>query len=168
MQTSLDNFSQMPDSSRVWIYTAQRALTNDEEADIYNQLQSFTQHWKAHGTKLDARFSILYQRFIVFVVNEENQNATGCSIDTSVHEMKKISQKTGIDFFNRLLVLYRDGHEVKCVSTLTFKQMAATGEVNEQTYVFDTTLQTLIDLRLRFEVPAEQAWTRKFFKQIAV
>ncbi len=41
-------FKSYPDESRVWIYQADRNLTDDEALRITGQLQEFATQWTAH------------------------------------------------------------------------------------------------------------------------
>jgi hypothetical protein len=160
-----DILSPLPNHARVWLFAAERPLTLEEHEFTCARLSHFVAEWKAHGTKLAADAIVLHNRFVVIAVDEENQNATGCSVDTCMHEMQAISKAIQVDFFNRLQVVYRDADNGLVVSSTLahFKEMIAEGDVHAETPVFDTTLQTLGQLRTAFEVPAKNTWLNKFF-----
>jgi hypothetical protein len=160
----MNAFNILPSNAKIWIYTAERPITLEEHEYICARMGNFIDDWKAHGTKLNAAFALLHKRFIVIAVDEEGQNATGCSIDTCVHEIQDMSTKLNIDFFNRLNIVFRDEDLVVSTSANTFKQMIAEGDITEKTVVFDNTIQSLADLRTRWEVPAGQTWMKRFFK----
>ncbi|MGF1925201.1 MAG: ABC transporter ATPase, partial [Bacteroidia bacterium] len=67
--------------SKVWIYQSNRAFTAAEAAAIQQKLDGFTAQWTAHGHQLKAKAVIPYNFFIVFIVDQNVANATGCSID---------------------------------------------------------------------------------------
>ncbi|HBK83263.1 MAG TPA: ABC transporter ATPase, partial [Flavobacterium sp.] len=77
-------FKDLPPHSKVWIYQANRKLTDAEVDEISNATQLFIEQWAAHGTSLEASYLIKYNRFIILAVNQDIQKATGCSIDSSV------------------------------------------------------------------------------------
>ena len=73
----LVSFDQLPDSSRVWIYQANRSFTEEELIEIRSKLDSFIEQWTAHGSDLHAGYSIEYKRFIVIGLNQDLNIATG-------------------------------------------------------------------------------------------
>ena len=86
-------YENLPEESKVWIYQSNRKFSDDEVADIDQQLKLFLDNWSAHGTALEASFVIKYNRFIIIAVNQEVQVATGCSIDASVQFIQNLEQK---------------------------------------------------------------------------
>ncbi len=78
-------FKELPESSRVWIYQANRSLSEQELQEINTKLEDFITQWTAHGANLKASFEIRYKRFIILALDQELNAASGCSIDASVH-----------------------------------------------------------------------------------
>ncbi len=110
MLVSIDQF---PANSRVWIYQADRLLTNTEQQWILEQLTEFIPQWANHGKALSGTATILNDSQIVLVVNEALVGASGCSIDASVRFIKALGAELKVDFFNRfkLLTLHDDKPE---------------------------------------------------------
>jgi hypothetical protein len=162
-------FENFPDYSKIWIYAAQRPITPDENEFITARLENFMDEWAAHGAKLEATFSILYRRFIVIAVDEGPQNATGCSIDSCVHEIQAIGKVLEIDFFDRMRVVYRDENNNMVVSCTIpeLKEMIADHDFPNRTPVFDNSIQTLGDLRTRWEIPAISSWIGRYLKSVS-
>lgn len=158
----------LPNNARIWLYTAPRPLTVEEHEFISARLENFITEWAAHGAKLNAAFEIVHNRFILIAVDEGAQNATGCSIDSCVHELQRIGQELSLDFFDRTLVVYRDedNNLVASCKMNEVKQMVADGDFTPSTNVFDTTLQTLGNFRTKFETEAKHTWMNRFFNTI--
>lgn len=153
-----------PDTTRVWIYATTRPMTIEEHEYLSARLGNFMEEWNAHGTKLQADFTTLHKRFLIIAVDEENQNATGCSIDSCVHEIQAIGKDLNLDFFNRMQVVYRDENNnmvVSC-SIAELKDMIAHHDFPDDTPVFDNSLTRLGDLRSRWEIPANQSWIARY------
>ena len=144
--------------SRVWIYQAERKLTDDEVEKVKAFLGPFVAEWKAHGAKLAARFDVLHQLFVVLQVDETNQPATGCSIDESVHAMKELEKRLGIGFFNRQRVAYIADGKVENCSMIEFKKLAQSGAVDGQTQVFNNTLSTVEEFEGGWLTTAGESW----------
>ena len=99
----------MPDDSRVWLYLADRPLSEEEETWFNNELALFLASWTAHNKKLKCDGKVLFSQYVVLAVNEWSEKASGCSIDASTHFMKKAGMALNIDFFNRLFVMQLEG-----------------------------------------------------------
>ena len=162
-------FQDLPDTSRVWIYTAPRPLTVEEREFISARMSNFVADWAAHGAKLNAAFDILQRRFIVISVDEGPQNATGCSIDSCVHELQRIGEELQLDFFDRMTIVFRDDDNglVASCKMSDLKQMITDGDFTAKTKVFDNTILNLGDLRTRFETEAENTWMKRFFNTVS-
>jgi hypothetical protein len=159
----------MPDNSRIWIYAADRPLSQEEIEYTCARLNNFISSWKAHGTQLNANYTLVYNRFVIIAVDESGQNATGCSIDACVGEMKDISKKLDVDFFNRFNIVYRDSDNDLVVSAnvSAFKEMIENGDIHPESVVFDNTVQTVGDLFSKWETMAKNTWMARYFKKIA-
>lgn len=99
-------------NSRVWVYQSNRLLTADEQIQMQEALNAFVAQWAAHGTALKASAEILYDSLIVIAVDESQEPASGCSIDSSVHFVKSLGQKYDFDAFNRNTVAYLKGDQI--------------------------------------------------------
>ncbi len=98
-------FENLPDEARLWSYQSDRKLTATEKAWIEEILPDFLRDWAAHGAKLNAYGAVLGDYHLILVVHEDQANASGCSIDSSVRFVKHLEKELGISFFNRLKML---------------------------------------------------------------
>ncbi len=158
------DFSLLPDTSRVWVYQADRSFTNDEVKEIKQQLIPFIQNWKRHGEDLKASFQIKYDQFIILAVDENFTNVSGCSIDASVHIIQELQEKFGIDLLNKMNVTFRDGNNVNTVSLAAFKEYAKLDKITSNTMVFNNMVTSKTDLNSSWEVKASESWHAKFLK----
>ena len=69
-------------SARLFVFTSNANLSSSESTKFQKNLGSFVSDWKAHGSLLDASFMLIANRVLVIVVDEIDQTATGCSIDS--------------------------------------------------------------------------------------
>ena len=67
----------MAPTARIWVYKSVRNLSNAEQKLVREQGGSFTSTWAAHGAPLDATVEVLYDRFVVISVDEEQAKASG-------------------------------------------------------------------------------------------
>ncbi len=156
-------FESLPDESRVWVYQSNRKFTDDEVAEIETALRNFVDEWAAHGTGLEASYLVLYNRFIILAVNQENQSATGCSIDASVHFIQQLEQKYKVDLLDRMNVSFKQGEFITYKPLTDFKKMAKEKSVSANTIVFNNLVNTVGEWKDYWEVPAGESWHSRFF-----
>ena len=126
-------------------------------------MKAFVEDWSAHGTSLEASFIIQYNRFIILAVNQEVQQATGCSIDKSVEFIQALEQKYKVDLLDKMNVTYRQGEYITHKSLLDFKRMAKEKAVSANTIVFNNLVNTIEEWKESWEVPASESWHSRFF-----
>ncbi len=156
-------FENLPEESRIWIYQSNRKFSDDEVTEIENDLIAFVEDWSAHGTSLEASFTIQYNRFIILAVNQEVQQATGCSIDRSVEFIQALEQKYKVDLLDKMNVTYRQGEYITHKSLLDFKRMAKEKAVSSNTIVFNNLVNTIEEWKESWEIPAAESWHSRFF-----
>lgn len=152
--------------SKVWIYQSDREFTPSEVITIQQQLDEFTAQWKAHGHQLQAKAEILYQYFIVFVVDETAAGTTGCSIDASVRIIKGIEQEYKTDLFNRFNIAYKSGDQVVVLNKEDFETLISIKKITPESIVFNNLVQTLADFETKWEVPFKDSWHSKVFADL--
>ncbi len=154
-------FQGFPDSTRVWIYQSNRPFSDKEKTVLQSQLNAFAQSWTAHTLPLSAAAALLYDRFLILVVDESKEQASGCSIDSSVNFIKSIEQQYNIQLFDRLLFAFKNGDEVQSVPRSIFTQLYKDGKINDDTLVFDNMVTTLGDLRQNWLKPLSKSWHKR-------
>lgn len=138
---------------RIWIYALNRKLSAGEKEQLQADMDAFVNRWAAHQKKLAASYEIPYDHFIVLKVNEEQVNASGCSIDDSVRFLKSIEQKYDLSLFDRMQLNYLKDGEVQTCRLLDIAGLYKQGELHEGTLVFDNTLTEGETWSQKWQVP---------------
>jgi hypothetical protein len=154
---------QFSENSRVWIYQSNKELMVDQTARLESQLNAFAQNWTAHNNQLKATGIVQYNRFIILLVDENQVGASGCSIDKSVRFMKELENEYQINLFDRFNLAYRDGEEIKSVSRNDFEELIKAGTITKNSIVFNNLVQTLDELKTKWEVPLKDSWHIQLF-----
>lgn len=155
----------LPPHSRVWIYQANRKLTRTEESFIRDTMSDFIAQWAAHGQSLRAGFSLEHSRFLIIAVDEEQAQASGCSIDASVAVVKKLENELGVDFFDRQIVAYLgDEGELKTTRLHDFWALRKAGVVTDDTKVFNNLVKNIKEWKDSWLVPFGQSWHAEMFR----
>lgn len=157
-------FNELPDTSRVWIYQANRSFSETELQEITAQLEQFITAWTAHGADLKASFDIRYKRFIIIGLDQELNVATGCSIDASVNFIQKLEKDYGVDLLDKMNVSYKQGEHVAYKSLVDFRKMAKDKAVSPNTIVFNNLVNNKAEYLTDWEVPASDSWHNRFLK----
>jgi DNA-binding transcriptional regulator YhcF (GntR family) len=157
-------FDSLPDSSRVWIYQANRSFTEQEIQEISEKLENFIARWTAHGADLKASYEIKYKRFITIALDQELNAATGCSIDASVQFIQQLEQEYNVDLLDKMNVSYKQGEFIAHKSLTDFRKMAKEKAVSPNTIVFNNLVNNKAEYLTQWEVPASQSWHNRFMK----
>ena len=158
----LIDFEKLPDSSRIWIYQANRSFSEEELLKINEYLEKFLTQWTAHGSDLYSGYLIKYKRFIVIGLNQNLNQATGCSIDSSVHFIQQLEREFNVDLMDKMNVSYKQGEFVAYKPLKDFKQMAKDRAISANTIVFNNLVATKAEFEDSWEVPAKDSWHARF------
>ena len=154
---------QFSENSRVWVYQADRKLSDSETQQIQIQLDNFATGWTAHNNQLKAKAEVRYNRFLILIVDEGQAGASGCSIDKSVRFIKELEQQFNINLLDRFNMAYREGNEVLSAPRSGFEDLLKQGSINTNTIVFNNMVQDLKQLQTKWEVPFRDSWHMQLF-----
>ncbi len=159
------DFDQLPDDARLWIFPADRALSEAEQARLLTEVDRFIGQWGAHDVALTAGRELRYDRFLFVAVDQRKAGASGCSIDALFRQTTALEQEIGIELVNHTPVMFRQGSDIERVPRDQFAKLAAAGKVDFETTVFDNTLTRVGDIRGgRWETRLANSWhARAFF-----
>jgi len=158
----LVNFNTLPETSKVWIYQASRSFTETELEEITSRLNAFIENWTAHGSDLQSGYEIKYKRFIILGLNQNLNNATGCSIDASVHFIQQLEKDYNVDLLDKMNVSYKQGDFVAYKTLKDFRKMAKQKAVSKKTIVFNNLVTNIAEYKENWEVPASESWHNRF------
>ncbi len=158
----LVDFNTLPETSRVWIYQANRSFSEAELEEIKDKLNIFITNWTAHGSDLNAGYDIRYKRFIIIALDQDIQAATGCSIDASVHFIQGLEKAYNVDLMDKMNVSYKQGEFVAHKTLTDFRTMAKQKAVSKNTIVFNNLVTNIAELNENWEVPASDSWHNRF------
>lgn len=158
----LVDFNDLPETSRVWIYQANRSFSLEELEEIKQKLGEFIAQWTAHGADLKAGYDIKYKRFITIGLDQGLNAASGCSIDASVHFIQELEKAYDVDLMDKMNVSFKQGEFVAYKTLADFKKMAKNRSVSPNTIVFNNLVTNIAEYRTNWEVPAKESWHNRF------
>ena len=81
-------YDTLPETTRLWIYQSDQPLPAEQNKEIRALIDRFAQQWVSHNQQLTATGDLLFDRFLLLMVDESKAGASGCSIDSSVAFVK--------------------------------------------------------------------------------
>ena len=160
----MDNtFDLLPGSSRIWIYQCNRKFTGREEAEIRDKVNNFVRSWNAHGNDLHAGAMVLHHQFVILSVDEDQNGASGCSIDKSIRFIRKLENTYHISLLDRSKVAFYKEREVVMESVFELKMKIDAGTITKDTLIFNNLVDRKGDLEDKWIIPAGDSWIKKYF-----
>ncbi len=164
----MNHWETLSNDARVWLYGANRKLSETEQRKIQDMLDTFCESWAAHGAKLDCGYTILYNQLIILAVDEKSAAASGCSIDSSVKVFREIDAKYELDLFNRLRSYHlREGQLVAHHSS-AIKQLLESNELTSQSLFIDPLIGSKYDVLNNLTKPLKETWLNKYLPTTSV
>ena len=157
-------FEELPDSARLWIYQADRELSDNEVDIIRQQLESFVHSWTAHNKDLKASFAVLHNIFIILSVDQSHAEASGCSIDSSVREIKKLEKQLNVGFFDRTKIVIIRNDKPVIYSLNDLKAAFNDGEIDLQSDFFNILARSKENFHENWKIPIENTWLVRYIK----
>lgn len=156
-------FDKMPDYARVWVYQANKNLSEAEVNYIQQNLENQVNQWAAHGAALVGSVQVLHNRFVIVAVDEMHNQASGCSIDASTRWLKDLGAEMNIDFFDRSIA-FVDDDEIKTVEMLKIKPFVAEGILTPDTLIFNNLVPNIGEFKNAWQVSATHSWMKRYFQ----
>lgn len=154
----------MPDHARTWVYKTARLLSAAEQRMVRDRGANFTGSWAAHGAELDATVDVLFDRFVVIAVDEDQAMASGCGIDKSVGFIKQLELDLNLTLTDRMIIVYEQADKLSSFRLEALPELLKQGTITADTIVYDDLVTTVGDLRSRFRVPLHDSWLERYLK----
>jgi hypothetical protein len=157
----LTQFDNLPGTARIWIYQSSRLLSDAEADMLLHEASRFIENWTAHQANLKGGATVVKNRFLIFGVDENYNDASGCSIDKKVNFVKEIGKKLEIDFFDRMRIAFEEDKEIKTEIMHSFTDKIRNGEISTDTKIYNNLIQTKSDLQHKWLVPVKESWLQQ-------
>ncbi len=145
-------------TSKVWIYQSSRELNATEVNEIENSLKLFSKEWTAHKQELKAIGTVLLNRFVVLMVDESLNLASGCSIDSSVKFIRGLESQYQLSLLDRSVLLFEENGNQKEVLLSQLNEKISNGEILPTTFYFNNTVTTLAEMKTNWKIPVKDSW----------
>ncbi len=154
-------FEQLPDQSRVWVYQANRPLKGAEIEQISAFLMNEMNAWAAHGAPLNASFEIRFGQVVIIAVNEDVNQASGCSIDASTRWFKSLGELFQVDFFDRQIACIQGG-QILLIPINSIKEFILRSDLSEEDFIIPPQTLNLGHYRNQWLQKVRESWLKKY------
>jgi hypothetical protein len=101
------------------------------------------------------------------MLDENVVSISGCSIDSSVAQIRSIAQKLNIDLFDRMnLAFLNEAGQLETVHANRVSAAFENGILNEQTTVFNNMVTSYSELRTNWRIPLVNSWAGSRIKVV--
>jgi hypothetical protein len=155
----------LPAHARIWIFQADRFITDNEKELIDSEMAEFMGGWASHGNDLYGGFSVENDLFLMVGADESKSPNSGCSIDSLNRKIKEIGDNIEVNFFDRLQVAYEDDStKIHVVPLGEFKKLMTSDTVNRQTTVYNNLIETVGDLDENWRTKVDNSWHKNLIE----
>ena len=150
-------FEEMPEHTRIWIYTAHRPLTDAEIGTASPKLIKFIDRWSAHGKNLQASFTIYENAFVILGVDQKHEGASGCSIDSSVKFLQELENELSVSLLNWQNYAIQTDNGIKLLSREELERMVTSGAVSPNISVYNNSITVKQDMAHNWLLPLKES-----------
>ncbi|MBC8266087.1 MAG: hypothetical protein H8E84_03885 [Flavobacteriales bacterium] len=148
----LTDFNNLPDSSRIWVYASDAALSEEQQRVISTKIGEYLKTWEYHKNPLTAAVTILENHFIIIALDDSEYGVGGCSIDSLQRIILDLEKELSLSFLNRLNVFCKIDNEIQCIPSFKLGTIA-----KADTLFYDLTILTKSDLNTYLK-PISKGW----------
>tara|TARA_B100001250_G_scaffold262781_1_gene226436 strand:+ start:1782 stop:2270 length:489 start_codon:yes stop_codon:yes gene_type:complete len=156
----LVDFDILTDSSRVWVYAAEHKLTNTQQRCLIDLLSDHIDGWHAHQLPLRGGVTIFEDHFIVIALDESQNAASGCAIDTLQNKIQQAEKKLKISLMNRMNIFCIINNIIECISI----DHLFDRDISKEILFYDLTIQRKGELKDWLK-PIKDGWCNRFLSQ---
>lgn len=153
-------FSELPDSSKIWIFPSSRKFYDTEIPKIKKEVETFLNQW----TEIDCGYELHYDRFIIIAADTTKENLTLKNHDDLTLFIQKMEADYDVTLLDRINVCYKQGKYVQYKDLIEFKKMLKAGAVSKKTIIFDNMITEKQYLEYDWEIPITESWLNRFLK----
>jgi hypothetical protein len=150
-------FHQLPGTSRIWIFQSSEMLDEKTEEAILQKTNKFLETWTAHNHELHAGATVMHHLFLILAVDENKNDASGCSVDKAFRFVQSLEKEFQVSFLNRLNVAVLNEGIITVMNAGDLRQKIEKGEYS-RAKIFNNLIQHKSDLEDNWLIPVKNSW----------
>lgn len=155
-------FKTLPENARVWVYQADRNLSEAEQVQVLDFLSAAVDTWVTHGMPMRGSVKILFNRLVLIAADTDFQEPSGCSIDSSTRWLQELGKTLALNFFDRSIGYFEDG-QWQFFSVFEAGKQVSGGIIRPDTKVINPRVERVGDLEDLLVIPASASFLNRYF-----
>ena len=160
----ITEYSALSDHAKVWIYPSSRKFYETELEGIHQKIKIFLHQWVSQKEALKVSYKLLYNRFVVFFVDDTELALSNQDIDLLVGFIINLQNDYEVTLLDKMNVCFKQGPYVQYKELKDFKKLLKDKALSSKTIVFDNLITTKEEFEQYWEVPILESWYGRFFK----
>ncbi len=156
-------FNSLPNQSKVWMYQADRLLTDQDKKVIYEIAEVFLNQWESHNIPVKGSIDALNNFFVRIAAFTDEPNMCGRAQDAQVRLAKEIELELGIELTNRLLLAFEIEGETEIIHMNDLANEIRQGRINSDSNFYNNLIQCKQDFDASWVLKAGESWLSKYF-----
>lgn len=157
-------YALLPENAKVWIYPSNRKFYDTEVPKLHEKIEAFIAGWKSNSQTFQVSYKLMYNRFIVLIVNDSESSLAPKDIDDSVNFIMQLQNEYNVELLDKMNVCFKQGKYVQYKELKDFKKLLKDKALTSKTIVFDNLVTTKEEFENFWEVPIYESWYRRFLK----
>lgn len=154
------DYNSLADSSKVFVFPAERNLREAEKEKIDLAMRSFLEGLSSVECSLEIRNN----RFLIVVISDETKLNLD-QHDQLIENVARLEADLGLSLIDKVYVFYKQGEFIQRKGIPDFQKMIKQGAVSKTTQVFDLMVQQKYDLKNFWLLPASESWLSYMFRK---
>lgn len=152
------DFEKLSDTSRVFIFPAERKLYPEEIETLNREIGIF---FEAHP-EIVGGYLLPQNRFIVLVISETTPLGLSQN-DDLIEVILALEKKWGISLLDKVKVFFKQGEFVQCKEIREFKKLIKSNSVSTKSIVFNNFVHNKVEFENNWELTAGESWVGHLF-----
>lgn len=157
------NFSEITDLAKVFIYPSSRKFYDTETDKLVENIQTFLNDWSSTN-KQNIAYKFLYNRFLIFFVDDQETSLQSSAIDAIVTFVFQIETNYSVSLLDKMNVCFKQGKYVQYKELKDFKGLLKNRALTEKSIVFDNLVTTKADFENNWETTVADSWYNRFLR----
>lgn len=155
----MSKYEELAGESKVWVFVANRQLSDAEADAMSAELRRFTDNWQSHGNFLKAYSEIRNNRFLIFAVDEEGDRMCGRAVDASVRLVKEMETRYSASLLDRnLMAFINSAGKVQSCKLSDLNHLLEKGNITPENKVFNNLVSNKNEFERAWLVPLSESW----------
>lgn len=157
------NYSEISDSSKVFIYPSSRKFYTQEIEELKEKIQQFLKNWSLQNAP-NISYKFLYNRFIIFFIDDNEAPIENKGVDNIVSFILTLESTYKVSLLDKMNVCFKQGEYVQYKELKDFKGLLKNRALTERSIVFDNLVTSKIDFENYWETTIADSWYSRFLK----